>query len=253
MKNLEITSTPPCHDCDCDDVKITLQQVPEPSETIALTPIYSSTPTQTPTITVTPSVSPVVLRADAGQDETIPVGQATVLRGGKSTGKIKSYHWSKISGPEELEMLTPNEFNTWIRHMSAGEYLFRLTVKDEVGNESHDDTKIIVYPVGVTATPTPTKTPTLTPSISVSNTHTPSLTPSSTPTITPSISRSQTPTPTPTMTSTRISTVEISTTPSHTPAVTPSLTPSVTPSPTPKPKKKNFFDKIIDFFKNIFS
>jgi hypothetical protein len=98
------------------------------------------------------STTPV---ANAGADEKIPVGQATVLRGTASiipVGATVTYQWTKYSGPSMYEMLSPASSSTWIRNMVAGIYIFRLTITDSYGNRSSDDVMIVV------TDPTPTLT-----------------------------------------------------------------------------------------------
>jgi hypothetical protein len=100
------------------------------------------------TITVNPAPAPVSkVFADAGKDEKIPVGQATVLRADLSHAEgssIKSYKWTKFSGPASYEMLTPDEMTTWIRNMEEGVYVYRLTVTDNNGSTDTDDVTITV-------------------------------------------------------------------------------------------------------------
>jgi predicted esterase len=94
--------------------------------------------------------------ANAGKDETIPVGQATVLHGETSTATagIRSYAWTKVSGPSQYEMLTPDGNTTWIRNMVAGSYVYRLTVTDNNGLTSTDDVTINVFANSSTASNT---------------------------------------------------------------------------------------------------
>ena len=102
------------------------------------------------TVTATMLTQPPV--ANAGKDETIPEGQATVLHGESSSapgGTIKSYLWTKVSGPASLEMLTPNASSTWIRNLAAGSYVFRLTITDNNGLTAYDDVIINVVSVAV--------------------------------------------------------------------------------------------------------
>ena len=91
------------------------------------------------------------ITANAGKDETIPVGQATVLRGETSTAAagIKSYAWTKYSGPSAYEMLSPGASQTWIRNMVAGTYIFRLTITDNNGLTAFDDVAINVLPASM--------------------------------------------------------------------------------------------------------
>jgi hypothetical protein len=98
--------------------------------------------TVNPPLTATPPV------ADAGKDERIPVGQATVIRGEKSyavNGTIQSYSWTKFSGPDKYEILSPASSASWIRNMAAGTYVYRLRVTDSNGQSSYDDVTITVY------------------------------------------------------------------------------------------------------------
>jgi hypothetical protein len=90
----------------------------------------------------------------AGKDETIPVGQATVLRGDNSYvlgGTIRSYTWTKLSGPASYEIIDPNSKTTWIRKMTAGVYVYRLTIRDNNGYEGVDDVTITVHGASVVA------------------------------------------------------------------------------------------------------
>jgi hypothetical protein len=103
-------------------------------------------------ITVQGQVNLLKPIADAGKDETIPEGQATVLQGANSSapgGTIKSYSWSKFSGPSTYELLTPNASGTWVRNLTVGSYVFRLTVTDNNGATAYDDVTINV--VGLAA------------------------------------------------------------------------------------------------------
>jgi hypothetical protein len=113
--------------------------------------VGSSTPTAPPPTSTTPV-------ANAGKDESLPVGQATVLHGEQSTAPgsaIRSYQWTKYSGPAAYEMLTPTSSATWLRNMVAGVYVFRLTITDNNGATSYDDVTITVGG-GTTAPPPPT-------------------------------------------------------------------------------------------------
>jgi predicted esterase len=113
---------------------------------LRVTDNLGATSTSDVTVTVYASGSAVPV-ANAGTDETIPVGQATVLNSTGSSspnGGITGYLWSRISGPTQVEMLTPTASSTWIRNMVAGTYVFRLTVTDNVGKTATDDVNIIV-------------------------------------------------------------------------------------------------------------
>ena len=89
--------------------------------------------------------------ADAGEDQVVPPGQATVLKGDESfspAGIITSYEWSKVSGPSEYEMLTPGFSNTWLRQLIPGTYVFRITITDDLGVTASDEVKITVTGAG---------------------------------------------------------------------------------------------------------
>jgi hypothetical protein len=109
------------------------------------------------TTTPPPAPSGSVPVANAGKDENIPVGQATVLHGETSTATagIKSYTWTKFSGPTQYEMLTPTASTSWIRNMVAGTYVYRLTITDNNGAIATDDVVITVGSSGTSAASTP--------------------------------------------------------------------------------------------------
>jgi hypothetical protein len=99
------------------------------------------------TVNVAASTAVLLPVADAWKDETIPAGQATVLRGNRSiapAGYITNYSWTKISGPAAYEMLSPDADTSWIRNMTQGIYAFRLTIKDNKGNTASDEVVITV-------------------------------------------------------------------------------------------------------------
>jgi hypothetical protein len=111
-------------------------------------------------ITVNGAITSQPPVANAGKDETITVGQATVLHGENSMapgGYIKTYLWSKLSGPETCEILTPSASSTWIRNMVAGTYVYRLTVTDNNGSSAFDDVMITV--TSILAAPIPSDFP----------------------------------------------------------------------------------------------
>jgi hypothetical protein len=99
------------------------------------------------TITVTASTNKAPV-ANAGQDKTIKISYPTVLLTGyesKDTdGYLVSLSWAKISGPDGDFMASPNGVNTYVSGLKEGTYVYRLTVKDNVGATSTDDVVVTV-------------------------------------------------------------------------------------------------------------
>jgi dienelactone hydrolase len=89
--------------------------------------------------------------ARAGVDRVIDLGwkYMPTIWGNTSTdpdGRIVSYKWTKISGPAQYTMLTPNSNYTKVVNLVAGTYVFRLTVTDDDGAVSTDDVEIKMVP-----------------------------------------------------------------------------------------------------------
>jgi predicted esterase len=97
-----------------------------------------------------PNVVPV---ANAGSDIeiTLPVASAQ-LDGSKSSdadGTIVSYRWTQISGPVTATIANTTAQKTNVAGLQEGEYTFRLTVKDNDGEETNDNVKVTVH-AGIT-------------------------------------------------------------------------------------------------------
>jgi cytoskeletal protein CcmA (bactofilin family) len=85
--------------------------------------------------------------ADAGadQDVTLPVNVVTLS--GTATdidGTISTYAWTKISGPAQGLMMSPNSATTLVTNLAIGVYSFELTVTDNNGANSTDTIKVTV-------------------------------------------------------------------------------------------------------------
>lgn len=85
--------------------------------------------------------------ARAGADQTIPVSWKYMpyLNGTRSTdadGYIKSFRWTKISGPSSYWFSSPTSGQTKANGLVAGTYVFRLTVTDNSGKIAYDDVKV---------------------------------------------------------------------------------------------------------------
>jgi hypothetical protein len=90
------------------------------------------------------NVAPV---ASAGSDFNmkLPSSTAKIYGSGRdSDGSIVSYSWRKLEGPScEMSNATSSTLTAW--RMTAGRYVFRLTVKDNKGATDTDDVLINVY------------------------------------------------------------------------------------------------------------
>lgn len=92
------------------------------------------------------NIAPV---ANAGADKniTLPVNSVTLTGSGTDTdGTITAYLWTKISGPGQFTIVSPTRAQTIISRLTQGEYLFQLTVTDNLGATGADTVKIIVNP-----------------------------------------------------------------------------------------------------------
>jgi hypothetical protein len=86
--------------------------------------------------------------ANAGSDIVIslPVN-VTVLNGSASLdtdGTIISYTWTKVSGPSQYTLNTPDAISPVLSNLVEGVYVFRLQVKDNKGSTAQDDVTVTV-------------------------------------------------------------------------------------------------------------
>ena len=99
--------------------------------------------------------------AYAGNDQTILLPQDSITMSGYATdadGSVVSYKWTKISGPMNYSINSPNDSTSLFTDLEEGEYLFefraidnwgaigRDTVKLTVVNQARFFTNTIVYP-----------------------------------------------------------------------------------------------------------
>lgn len=99
--------------------------------------------------TTTPPTSSTGLVANAGADQTIPVAwnympylNATLST--SSTGWIKSFKWTKVSGPTSYAFVNSTSAKTKVNGLVAGTYVFRITVTDNNGATATDDVTIVM-------------------------------------------------------------------------------------------------------------
>ena len=94
--------------------------------------------------TTTANTPPV---ANAGADKTITLPTNSVVLTGSGTdadGTIKSYGWTKTSGPTQFTLSSTTVSNPTVSNLVAGTYTFRLTVTDNLGATGSDDVNVIV-------------------------------------------------------------------------------------------------------------
>jgi hypothetical protein len=81
--------------------------------------------------------------ANAGADQTIDLWFTLSGTGSDADGSIVAYKWEKISGPTCL-IISPDKAVTPVKGISAGEYVFKLTVTDDKGAVGVDEVKVTV-------------------------------------------------------------------------------------------------------------
>ena len=97
------------------------------------------------------STSPNLLpTSNAGVDQTItlPVSSTSLTGSGSDPdGTISAYSWSQVSGPKTISFSTTNTASTIVSGLTtAGNYICRLTVTDNLGGQSTDDIQVTVSP-----------------------------------------------------------------------------------------------------------
>src|SRR5690606_30063163 len=84
--------------------------------------------------------------ANAGPDRTITLPDHTITLEGKGSdkdGEIRSYRWQKISGGDaRLSGTSSRELK--VSELRQGEYVFRITVKDDDGASDSDEVRVTV-------------------------------------------------------------------------------------------------------------
>lgn len=124
--------------------------------TLTVTDDKSATDVDSVTVNVNPAPAnkPPVSKPGSAVTITLPTNTVT-LDGNASTdadGRISSYAWKKVSGPAAGTITTPSAAKTTITGLTAGTYVFSLTVTD-------DDKAANTSNVTVTVNPAPNKAP----------------------------------------------------------------------------------------------
>jgi hypothetical protein len=93
---------------------------------------------------------PPIANAGANITITLPTNAVTLNGSGSDPdGSIAGYSWTKVSGPAGGNIQSATTASTQITGMIAGTYVFRLTVRDNLGAQGTDDVQIIVNPAPV--------------------------------------------------------------------------------------------------------
>jgi hypothetical protein len=95
------------------------------------------------TVSASGNASPV---ANAGVNQSITLPASSVTLSGSGTdadGTISSYSWAKVSGTGGT-IVSPGSASTSVTGLTAGTYVFRLTVTDNLGATANDDVQITV-------------------------------------------------------------------------------------------------------------
>ncbi len=86
--------------------------------------------------------------ANAGNDTTIALPSTTASLNASAstapTGNITTYQWSQLSGPNSSDILSPNAVTTNVSGLTAGAYVFQVTVTDNSGVASTDTVTVMV-------------------------------------------------------------------------------------------------------------
>jgi|GEM_PF-6950661 parallel beta-helix repeat protein len=100
-----------------------------------------------------PSPSNQAPTADAGPDQTITLPTNTVTLNGTGNdpdGSITGYNWARISGPNGSGLVQQaNSASTQVTGLTAGTFVYRLTVTDNAGATASSDVTVTVNPESV--------------------------------------------------------------------------------------------------------
>jgi len=135
------------------------------------------TPVSTSSTATVSLIIPGPPTANAGQEQSVPVGTQVVFNGSESvsSGSSTNYTWTFMDGT--LKTLTGMIANYTFNN--PGNYAVTLTVTDSLGTSN---STVLIHVIGSAATATPTPTATATQAPSASTTPTPTSTLSPTPT-----------------------------------------------------------------------
>jgi hypothetical protein len=99
-----------------------------------------------------PNQQPTLV-AEAGADINLTLPTSTVILDGSAsspTSSIKSFEWSKVSGPSQGTIINRNGSSTTVMSLAEGTYVFRLQITDNSGNSATDKVTVTVAPPSAT-------------------------------------------------------------------------------------------------------
>ncbi|HEX2847695.1 MAG TPA: PKD domain-containing protein [Chitinophagaceae bacterium] len=100
--------------------------------------------TVTITVNAAPNAPPVA-SAGADQEITLPVNQVTLNGSGTDPDDaVLTYQWTKISGPTQFNILTPDQAVTAVENLVTGKYEFELAVTDSQNVTTKDTVTVTV-------------------------------------------------------------------------------------------------------------
>ncbi|RYE20944.1 MAG: T9SS type A sorting domain-containing protein, partial [Sphingobacteriales bacterium] len=131
--------------------------------------VYSLKVTDNAGGTATDSVRVIVNAAanvlptvNAGTDQTITLPATTATLTGTAAdtdGTIRTYLWTKVSGPTGGNIVNTATASTGITALIAGTYVYSLKVTDNAGGTATDSVKVTVKPAAATVTLLPAVNP----------------------------------------------------------------------------------------------
>ena len=102
------------------------------------------------TVIITVNAANIPPVANAGPDRSATLPSNSVNLAGSGTdqdGTVVSYQWTKISGPSQYNIVSPNQAQTTVNSLVQGTYHFELTVTDNQGASDKDTVEVIIHPV----------------------------------------------------------------------------------------------------------
>lgn len=97
---------------------------------------------------------PPIVNAGNDKEVTLPGNAVLTAAASDPDGRIISYQWSKVSGPQGDVLITPNVFSTTVSFQMEGTYIYQIIAKDNEGAEASDEVIVKVNPADTNNTST---------------------------------------------------------------------------------------------------